>query len=189
MIFCFILIDFCDYFGFRFMTLNRNPVSICTRLVFEKFICAYLHQFVREIIRLLVNNLHEKRITWSQDERNFASTRTVFVIWTHVTRKMHSFSANPTRVIFSCILSKWLQHGNSLEGDEQSMDSAWKLSLPVTVLLLIHCDLEYADHHNEVSMTCSAPDLFHSEVSCKRISLLKLYFVRDKKNSILELSF
>ena len=114
MIFCFILIDFCDYFGFCFMTLNRNAVSTCTRLVFEKFICAYLHQFVREIIRLLVNNLHEKRI----------STRTVFVIWTHVTRKMHSFSANPTRVIFSCILSKWLQHGNSLEGDEQSMDSA-----------------------------------------------------------------
>lgn len=59
----------------------------------------------------------------------------------------------------------------------------------MTVLLLIHCDLEYADHHSEVSMTCSAPDLFHSEVSCKRISLLKLYFVRDKKNSVLELSF
>ena len=63
MIFCFILIDLCDYFGFRFMTLNRNAVSTCTRLVFEKFICAYLHQFIREIVRLLVNNLHEKRIT------------------------------------------------------------------------------------------------------------------------------
>ena len=121
MIFCFILIDFCDYFGFCFMTLNRNAVSTCTRLVFEKFICAYLHQFVREIIRLLVNNLHEKRITWSQDERNFASTRTVFVIWTYVTRKMHSFSANPTRVIFSCIL----YNGYNMETHWKGTNSRW----------------------------------------------------------------
>ena len=44
-------------------------------VVFEKFPTAYLHQIAPEIIFLLVNNLHKKLITESQDERNFCCAR------------------------------------------------------------------------------------------------------------------
>ena len=44
-------------------------------VVFKNFTSAYLHQIAREIMLLLVNNLHEKRITESQDRRNFGSER------------------------------------------------------------------------------------------------------------------
>ena len=36
-------------------------------VVFENFISAYLQQTARKIMLLLVNNLHEKRITEVQD--------------------------------------------------------------------------------------------------------------------------
>ena len=43
---------------------------------------AYLHQITLEIMLLLVNNLHEKSITGSQDRRNFESACVQFVIST-----------------------------------------------------------------------------------------------------------
>ena len=49
---------------------------------------------------LLVNNLHEKRITESQNGRDFGKqVRVIFLICTRVARKVHSFSANQTNVI------------------------------------------------------------------------------------------
>ena len=38
---------------------------------------SYLHQIAQEIMLLLVNNLHEKCITESQDGQNFGSTCTI----------------------------------------------------------------------------------------------------------------
>ena len=43
---------------------------------------AYVHQITLEIMLLLVNNLHEKSITGSQDRRNFESACVQFVICT-----------------------------------------------------------------------------------------------------------
>ena len=62
-----------------------------------------------EIMMLLVNNLHQKRITESQDGRNFGSARAIcnlhsLQLCTRVTGEMYPFSANQTRVILSCIL-------------------------------------------------------------------------------------
>ena len=61
-----------------------------------------------EIMMLLLNNLHQKRIKESQDGRNFGSARAIFYLHslqlcTRVTREMFPFSANQTRVILSCI--------------------------------------------------------------------------------------
>ena len=59
---------------------------------------------------LLVNNLHEKRITESQDGRNFGSERAI-CNWHSCCNfyscymKMESFSPNQTLVVFSCICS------------------------------------------------------------------------------------
>ena len=58
---------------------------------------------------LSVSKLHEKRITESQDGRNFGGTRALIESFTtlqlcyRVTWKMHSFSAKQARVIFSSI--------------------------------------------------------------------------------------
>ena len=58
---------------------------------------------------LSFSKLHEKRITESQDGRNFGGTRALIESFTtlqlcyRVTWKMHSFSAKQARVIFSSI--------------------------------------------------------------------------------------
>ena len=52
--------------------------KIVRALVFGKFISAYLHQIALEITLLLVNNLHEKRITDTQDRRHFGSERAIY---------------------------------------------------------------------------------------------------------------
>ena len=41
-------------------------------VVFENFTRACLHRIAREIMLLLADNLHEKRITKSQDGRNIS---------------------------------------------------------------------------------------------------------------------
>ena len=56
-------------------TKLHEPGGRVQCVVFKKFTSAYLHQIAREIMLLLVNNLHEKRITESQDGRNFGSAR------------------------------------------------------------------------------------------------------------------
>ena len=52
-----------------------EPVWRVQLVVFEKITGAYLHQIAREILLLLIDNLHEKCITESQDRRNFDSAR------------------------------------------------------------------------------------------------------------------
>ena len=53
----------------------HEPVWRVQLVVFEKITGAYLHQITREIMLLLIDNLHEKGITESQDRRNFDSAR------------------------------------------------------------------------------------------------------------------
>ena len=70
---------------------------------------SYWHQLAQEITLLSVSKLHEKRITESQEGRNFGGTRGLIESFTRlqlyncVTWKMHSFSAKQARVIFSPI--------------------------------------------------------------------------------------
>ena len=88
----------------------HEPVGRVWLVVFKKIASAYLHQIAREIMLFLINSLHEKGITDSQDRRNFDSARAicqfevVLQLCTRFTRKIHSFSANQKRVIFSSIL-------------------------------------------------------------------------------------
>ena len=63
----------------------------------KKFISAKLDQVAQEILLLLVNNLPEKHITKVQTDEILLA---LFVICARVTRKMHSFSTNQTRLIF-----------------------------------------------------------------------------------------
>ena len=51
-------------------------------VVFKKFLSAYLNQITQEIMFLLVNDLHEKSITVSQDTQNFDRVRACTI---HVT--------------------------------------------------------------------------------------------------------
>ena len=67
----------------------------------KKFISAKLDQVAQEILLLLVNNLPEKHITKVQTDEILLA---LFVICARVTRKMHSFSTNQTRLIFLCML-------------------------------------------------------------------------------------
>lgn len=67
----------------------------------KKFISAKLDQVAQEILLLLVNNLPEKHITKVQTDEILSA---LFVICVRVTRKMHSFSTNQTRLIFLCML-------------------------------------------------------------------------------------
>ena len=78
---------------------------------------SYWHQLAQEIMLLSVSKLHEKRITESQEGRNFGGTRGLiesFIrlqLYNRVTWKMHSFSAKQARVIFSPISLFW-NHGS-----------------------------------------------------------------------------
>ena len=96
--------------AFEKTTKFHEPVGRVRLVVFKKITSAYLHQIARKIMLLLINSLHEKGITDSQDRRNFDSARAicqfevVLQLCTRFTGKIHSFSANQKRVIFSSIL-------------------------------------------------------------------------------------
>ena len=60
-----------------------EPVGRVQFVVSEKFISAYLHKIAPVIMYLLVNTLHEKRVTESQNKQNFAA-RALIVICTRV---------------------------------------------------------------------------------------------------------
>ena len=53
-------------------TKLHEPIEQVLFAVFEKFTSAYLLGIVSEIMSLLVNNLHEKCITNSQEGQNLA---------------------------------------------------------------------------------------------------------------------
>ena len=86
----------------------HEPVGGVQFVVFEKFANAHLQQIAREIMLLLVNNLHEKSITGSHDKQKFDIGCMLFVICTHITtfhlEKMHSFSPSWMCIILSCVL-------------------------------------------------------------------------------------
>ena len=96
--------------AFEKTTKFHEPVGRVWLVVFKKIASAYLHQIAREIMLFLINSLHEKGITDSQDRRNFDSASAicqfeiVLQLCTRFTGKIHSFLANQKRVIFSSIL-------------------------------------------------------------------------------------
>ena len=53
----------------------HEPVGRVQILVFEIFTSAYLHQITREIILLLIKDLHEKSVTESRDKILMAHPR------------------------------------------------------------------------------------------------------------------
>ena len=63
----------------------HEPVGGVQLVVFEKSTNAHLQQIAREIMLLLVNNLHEKSITGSHDKQKFDIGCMLFVICTHIT--------------------------------------------------------------------------------------------------------
>ena len=64
---------------FKYKKKKSHELIRCVQFV---VLGAYLHQITLEIMLLLVNNLHEKSITGSQDRRNFESACVQFVICT-----------------------------------------------------------------------------------------------------------
>ena len=64
-------------------TKLHEPGGRVQCVVFEKFTSAYLHQIAREIMLLLVNNLHEKRIT-ERRTKFWQRASALFVIGTRV---------------------------------------------------------------------------------------------------------
>lgn len=66
--------------------MKDNNISQAHRgsafVVFKKFLSAYLNQITQDIMFLLVNDLHEKSITASQDIQNFDRVRACTI---HVT--------------------------------------------------------------------------------------------------------
>ena len=61
------------------------PVGGVQFVVFEKFTNAHLQQIAREIMLLLVNNLHEKSIAGCHDKQKFDIGCMLYVICTHIT--------------------------------------------------------------------------------------------------------
>ena len=64
---------------FKYKKRKSHELIRCVQFV---VLGADLHQITLEIMLLLVNNLHEKSITGSQDRRNFESACVQFVICT-----------------------------------------------------------------------------------------------------------
>ena len=91
-------------------TKLHEPVGRVQFCCLWKIISAYLSQISREITSLLVDNLHEKRITEGRDGQNSGSACALFVICTRVAWKMYSFSVDHTYLIFFMyvIVMKWI---------------------------------------------------------------------------------
>ena len=74
-----------------------------------------MHQIAREIMLLLLNNLHEKSITKRQDRQSFDSANVLFVICTSVAtlhslhEKCTRFSQSEARNFFLCVTTQDIQ--------------------------------------------------------------------------------
>ena len=88
---------------------------------------------------LSVSKLHEKRITESQEGRNFGGTRGLiesFIrlqLYNRVTWKMHSFSAKQARVIFSPIslfLKSWVTAIGEINFLQFPFIFCWRRQIP-----------------------------------------------------------
>ena len=118
------------------ITRARRACVICSRWKIYKY---PLQQFAREITLLLVNNLHEKKITERQDRRNFESVHALFVICTRVTTwhscytRMHLFSANKKHVKFSC----------TLIGEERLCAVVTILFIIIIIIMIRYCSNIY----------------------------------------------
>ena len=100
---------------------------------------SYWHQLVQEIMLLSVSKLHEKRITESQEGRNFGGTRgliesfTRLQLYNRVTWKMHSFSAKQARVIFSSIslfMKSWVTAIGEINFLQFPFIFCWRRQIP-----------------------------------------------------------
>ena len=100
---------------------------------------SYWHQLAQEIMLLSVSKLHEKRITESQEGRNFGGTRGLiesFIrlqLYNRVTWKMHSFSAKQARVIFSPIslfLKSWVTAIGEINFLQFPFIFCWRRQIP-----------------------------------------------------------
>ena len=76
------LVSICLLTQVHFSNTKKKKSHELIRCVQFVVLGAYLHQITLEIMLLLVNNLHEKSITGSQDRRNFESACVQFVIFT-----------------------------------------------------------------------------------------------------------
>ena len=85
---------------FKVNKIARGVSAICSLSEICK--CS-LHQIAREIMLLLVNNVHKKH--QSQDRRNFESERVLFVICTRVTRECIYFQ--PIRTCVSPLAGRF----------------------------------------------------------------------------------
>ena len=94
--------------AFEKTTKFHEPVGRVRLVVFKKITSAYLHQIAREIMLLLINSLHEKGITDSQDRRNFDSARYLSV-WSRVTT-LHSFHKKNTLVFGQSEARNFFKH-------------------------------------------------------------------------------
>ena len=106
--------------NFSETTKLHEPVGLVQFVVFEKFISAYFHQIAIEIMLLLINNLHEKRITDSQDRRHFGSTRAICNLHSRYNFTLvfiQSYARTFSMYIINCIITVWLantyMHGKS----------------------------------------------------------------------------
>ena len=88
---------------------------------------------------LSVSKLHEKRITESQEGRNFGGTRgliesfTRLQLYNRVTWKMHSFSAKQARVIFSSIsllMKSWVTAIGKINFLQFPFIFCWRRQIP-----------------------------------------------------------
>ena len=88
---------------------------------------------------LSVSKLHEKRITESQEGRNFGGTRgliesfTRLQLYNRVTWKMHSFSAKQARVIFSSIslfMKSWVTAIGEINFLQFPFIFCWRRQIP-----------------------------------------------------------
>ena len=100
---------------------------------------SYWHQLAQEIMLLSVSKLHEKRITESQEGRNFGGTRgliesfTRLQLYNRVTWKMHSFSAKQARVIFSSIslfMKSWVTAIGEINFLQFPFIFCWRRQIP-----------------------------------------------------------
>ena len=94
--------------AFEKTTKLHEPVGRVWLVVFKKIASAYLHQISREIMLFLINSLHEKGITDSQDRRNFDSARYLSV-WSRVTT-LHSFHKKNTLVFGQSEARNFFKH-------------------------------------------------------------------------------
>ena len=82
-----------------------NPLGECKFLVFEIFTSAYLHQITREIILLLIKDLHEKSVAESRDIKFWWRTRAICNLHSCYKKNVLDFSHSVACTFFIYIVN------------------------------------------------------------------------------------